>query len=111
MTNIEYIVFSFVIGSVFGWLMHVLFMRAAEQKALSMRNSIAGKAGRDIREQQEERLFSAIAKAGTLIKEGKTPMEAIKQVGLEYPDVAGRIISKFMKGQLPKELTELTGVN
>lgn len=58
--------------------------------------------GASKRAEQAERTESAMGEAMILIKGGKPPADALKEVAAKYPDVALRLGKKMMQGKLPE---------
>lgn len=65
------------------------------KKVESLEMAYRGGIGTSKREEQAARAEEAMAKAVMLIKEGKAPIEAIKEVAVAYPDVAMKMAKKF----------------
>jgi len=54
--------------------------------------------GVDARQEKAERQQEAMLKAAELMKAGKEPKEALKEVAMAYPDVAMDLVQKAMRG-------------
>jgi len=104
MPNIELTVALCALSAAFGWGMHVLFVQETRKQAEILRNTKAGQIGRQAKEDQESRMLMALAEAAAMFKEGMPPLEIAKTLAPKYPDVASKLITKAMKGELPKEL-------
>lgn len=98
---------SLGLGFAGGLLVSYVFQWAVNRKAVSIVNSIKGTKGREIRQNQEEELFQALGEAMQLIKTGTKPVDALKETAAKHPAVAARIITKVMKGELPKGMGDL----
>ena len=60
----------------------------------SLQKASYGQRGASVKQEKSERVNAALAKAAILLKEGKQPIEIMKQVASEYPDVAMDLVKK-----------------
>lgn len=101
------ILLSLGAGAVIGVLGMRFISAWVEKRAYSIAQGERGLKGRAVRQENEERLYMAMAEALNAIKAGAKPEDVLKEVGAKYPDVVTRIMAKGLQGKLPAGLRDL----
>lgn len=76
-------------------------LAAVRAQVMRLSNTIYSADGVKAREAKSERQQEAMLALATAVKGGKEPAEAVKEVAMQYPDVAMGLLQKALKsGQL-----------
>lgn len=88
--------FCFLVGIAVTVFFYWLVKRETRHFYLSQ----MGKKGKEVYQQQEERMQAAMVEALAMFKEGKPPVEIAKELLPKYPDVALRLGKRLGKNGL-----------
>jgi len=91
------------VGSIIGGFLAKLAweeisMLSLERRIKRLENTLISGSGVASRQEKAERQQEAMLKVAELVKEGKDPKDALKEVAMAYPDVAMGLIQKALKG-------------
>jgi len=102
---------SMVGGMIAGMVIDALTQRniaSLEHRTKRLELALISPKGVENRIAKEERMEEAMLRVAELIKEGKKPEEALKEVAMAYPDVAIGMVQRALKnGQLGSLLSNL----
>jgi len=87
-------------GFVAGILAHAVYSFQVQRAAYSRYMREKGSRSNAKQAEFSDRMSAAIVEAAAMYKEGKKPMEILKELAPKYPDVALQLVKKFGKGDL-----------
>lgn len=109
--GVGYLLVLFGGAALGGFLANIFYgfygFSSVSRRVLSLENGIRGRKAVEVKADKEGRQAIALGEAAAMMKEGKLPIDVLKELGPKYPDVAMELFKKASKGDLGAGLEEL----